>query len=373
MGTPARPAGANAYGTLAGFARNAAATASASWESFGSVAAPVAARAGVRGGAQHALRQRRELSRLRDGDADRRLGHVVAPGDHRRDSGERSGRTRALEGSRGGGAGALDGRRERREGWWLRVLDEDPVERVLRAVGHAAGRRPRCRDELLGGLGGREHADALAHHDPPVGGSEEHAVARRRALGHARVDPAAFEHDCFSASVYSGCASRAVNDLSSAPAYVPGARYAFGGTAVCPPAPTGTAAIRTAAVATSRNRRAIASPYRDGPAALATRASLSTGRCAAGAMRSAVGGCVLNRLANSTLRPVSGFTMYACACAGLHVHRHLLRVRLDLLERAGERLAVVQQVRAARVGLELAASARATSATARPRSARGSS
>jgi hypothetical protein len=30
--------------------------------------------------------------------------------------------------------------------------------------------------------------------------------------------PAAFEHDCFNASVYSGCASRAVNDLRSAPA-----------------------------------------------------------------------------------------------------------------------------------------------------------
>ena len=34
------------------------------------------------------------------------------------------------------------------------------------------------------------------------------------------------------------------------------------------------------------------------------------------AIRSAVGGWVMNRLPNSILRPVSGFTMYAVACAG---------------------------------------------------------
>ena len=188
---------------------------------------------GVRGGAQHALRQRRQLARLRDRDADGSLGHVVAPGDHRRDTGERSGRARPFEGPRGGGAGALDRRRERRERWRARILHEDPVERVLRAVRHAPGRRPSRGDELLGGLGGREHADALAHDDAPVDGSEEHAVPDGGPCATAASTPAAFEHDCFSASVYSGCASRAVNDLSSAPAYVPGARYAFGGTAVC--------------------------------------------------------------------------------------------------------------------------------------------
>ena len=34
-------------------------------------------------------------------------------------------------------------------------------------------------------------------------------------------------------------------------------------------------------------------------------------------MRSEVGGWVRKRFANCTLRPVSGFTMYACAWAGL--------------------------------------------------------
>ena len=62
----------------------------------------------------------------------------------------------------------------------------------------------------------------------------------------------------------------------------------------------------------------------------------------------------MNRLPNSTLRPVSGFTMYAVAWAGRHVHRHLLRVRLDLLERAGERLTGAEQLRARVVGLVLA-------------------
>src|SRR3954447_10195094 len=40
---------------------------------------------------------------------------------------------------------------------------------------------------------------------------------------------------------------------------------------------------------------------------------------------------------------------------GVDVHRALLHVRIDLLECAGERLAVVQQVRTAGVGLELSA------------------
>ena len=178
------------YGALSGFARNAAATSSASCAKLRVRGRAGRRPCGVRGGAQHALRQRCELARLRDGDADRGLGHVIAPGDHRRDAGERSGGAGALEGTRGGGGPARSTVAANvGEGWRFGYWAKTPVERVLRAVGHAARRRPCGGDELLGGLRRGEHADALAHHDPPVDGSEEHTVARRRAGRDGRVDP----------------------------------------------------------------------------------------------------------------------------------------------------------------------------------------
>ena len=62
------------------------------------------------------------------------------------------------------------------------------------------------------------------------------------------------------------------------------------------------------------------------------------------AMRS-VGGCVRRGWRSCTLRPLSGLMMYAVACGRVHVHRHLLGVRLDLLERPGQRLAVADAAR----------------------------
>ena len=63
-------------------------------------------------------------------------------------------------------------------------------------------------------------------------------------------------------------------------------------------------------------------------------------RCA-----SSVGGWVREQVGEvAPCCPVSGLMMYAVACGGVDVHRDLLGVGLDLLERTGERLAVAEQV-----------------------------
>ena len=142
------------------------------------------------------------------------------------------------------------------------------------------------------------------------------------------------------------------------------------GTAVCPPAPTGTAAIRTAAVATNRNRRAIASPYRGGPAGSDSGVA-QYWPLRSRAMRSAVGGCVLNRLANSHLATGERVHDVGLACAGgTSIGTCFAYASIFSSARASPRRRATGARRSRRPGTH--ASARATSATDRPRSERGS-
>ena len=69
--------------------------------------------------------------------------------------------------------------------------------------------------------------------------------------------------------------------------------------------------------------------------------------------RSSVGGWVVNRFLNCMSRPVNGLTMNNDRVGRVDVHRHLLRVGVDLLQCAGERFAVPEQFGTAAVGFEL--------------------
>ena len=201
-GTPVRAAARRHTGALAGLARKACARASACCDELrvgggAGRGAPV-----VRDGVQHALRQRGELSRLRHGDPDRRLGNVVVPGDQRGDARERRGVARPVEERRRGRAVRATVGANVGSGGGCGYCTKTRLNESRAAVRDAARRRPRRRHELLRGLRVREHEDALAHDDAPVGGAEEHAVPRRRAFAPtAASTSAAFEHDCFSASV----------------------------------------------------------------------------------------------------------------------------------------------------------------------------
>ena len=62
-------------------------------------------------------------------------------------------------------------------------------------------------------------------------------------------------------------------------------------------------------------------------------------------MRSSVGGCVVKRLAKFDLAAAERVDDVGRRLRGVDVHRHLLGVGVDLLERPGQRLAVAEQRR----------------------------